>query len=111
MRSDRFRQELTKTHLPTEVPADVRLLSGKDGAAVFDVRAGADKLARQIQQTVGLPRRQGFPLNPTKRAHPFNTLDKMIHFVQCGKSPCSNHAGSHRKGPIAAVGGLDRKTP
>jgi [acyl-carrier-protein] S-malonyltransferase len=34
------------------VPAGVRLLSGVDGAAVFDVRAGADKLARQIQQTV-----------------------------------------------------------
>jgi [acyl-carrier-protein] S-malonyltransferase len=50
--SDRFRQALTKTHLPAEVPTDVRLLSGIDGAAVFDVRAGADKLARQIQQTV-----------------------------------------------------------
>jgi len=50
--SDRFRQALTKAHLPAEMPADVRLLSGIDGAAVFDVRAGADKLARQIQQTV-----------------------------------------------------------
>ena len=50
--SDRFRQALTKAHLPAEVPADVRLLSGIDGAAVFDVRAGADKLARQIQQSV-----------------------------------------------------------
>ena len=50
--SDRFRQVVTKAHLPAEVPADVRLLSGIDGAAVFDVRAGADKLARQIQQTV-----------------------------------------------------------
>jgi [acyl-carrier-protein] S-malonyltransferase len=50
--SDRFRQALTRVHLPAEVPADVRLLSGIDGAAVFDVRAGADKLARQIQQTV-----------------------------------------------------------
>jgi [acyl-carrier-protein] S-malonyltransferase len=50
--SDRFRQLLAKARLPAEVPADVRLLSGIDGAAVFDVRAGADKLARQIQQTV-----------------------------------------------------------
>jgi [acyl-carrier-protein] S-malonyltransferase len=50
--SDRFRQALTKAHLPAEVAADVRLLSGIDGAAVFDVRAGVDKLARQIQQTV-----------------------------------------------------------
>jgi [acyl-carrier-protein] S-malonyltransferase len=50
--SDRFRQALTKAHLPAQVPADIRLLSGIDGAAVFDVRAGADKLARQIQQTV-----------------------------------------------------------
>jgi [acyl-carrier-protein] S-malonyltransferase len=50
--SDRFLQALAKVRLPAEVPADVRLLSGIDGAAVFDVRAGADKLARQIQQTV-----------------------------------------------------------
>ena len=50
--SDRFRQTLSVTHLPAEVPTGVRLLSGIDGAAVFDVRAGADKLARQIQQTV-----------------------------------------------------------
>jgi [acyl-carrier-protein] S-malonyltransferase len=50
--SDRFRQALTKARLPAAVPPDVRLLSGIDGAAVFDVRAGADKLTRQIQQTV-----------------------------------------------------------
>ncbi len=50
--SDRFRRALSKAHLPGEMLADVRLLSGIDGAAVFDVRAGADKLARQIQQTV-----------------------------------------------------------
>ena len=50
--SDRFRQALSRTHFPATVPAGVRLLSGIDGAAVFDVCAGADKLARQIQQTV-----------------------------------------------------------
>ena len=50
--SDRFRQALAKAQLPAEPPADVRLLSGIDGAAVFDVHAGADKLARQIEQTV-----------------------------------------------------------
>jgi [acyl-carrier-protein] S-malonyltransferase len=50
--SDRFRQALSRAHLPAAVPVGVRLLSGIDGAAVFDVRAGADKLARQIQQTV-----------------------------------------------------------
>jgi [acyl-carrier-protein] S-malonyltransferase len=50
--SDRFRQALTKAGLPAKMPADVRLLSGIDGAAVFDMRAGADKLARQIKQTV-----------------------------------------------------------
>src|ERR1700722_18761727 len=47
-----FRQALGKAHLPAEVPPGVRLLSGIDGDTVFDVRAGADKLARQIQQTV-----------------------------------------------------------
>ena len=31
---------------------DVRLLSGIDGEAVFDVNAGLDKLALQIRQTV-----------------------------------------------------------
>jgi [acyl-carrier-protein] S-malonyltransferase len=50
--SDRFRQALAKACLPAEMPADVRLLSGIDGAAIFDVHAGADKLARQIRQTV-----------------------------------------------------------
>jgi [acyl-carrier-protein] S-malonyltransferase len=50
--SDRFCQALTRAHLPAEMPVDVRLLSGIDGAAVFDVQAGADKLARQIKQTV-----------------------------------------------------------
>jgi [acyl-carrier-protein] S-malonyltransferase len=50
--SDRFRRALTEAHLPAEMPADVRLLSGIDGAPVFDMRAGADKLARQIKQTV-----------------------------------------------------------
>jgi [acyl-carrier-protein] S-malonyltransferase len=47
-----FRRALDRAHLPAEVPSGVRLLSGIDGDTVFDVRAGADKLARQIQQTV-----------------------------------------------------------
>jgi [acyl-carrier-protein] S-malonyltransferase len=47
-----FRQTLGKAQLPAKAPSGVRLLSGIDGDAVFDVRAGADKLARQIQQTV-----------------------------------------------------------
>ena len=50
--SHSFRQALGKAHLPAEVPPGVRLLSGIDGDTVFDVRAGTDKLARQIQQTV-----------------------------------------------------------
>jgi [acyl-carrier-protein] S-malonyltransferase len=50
--SDKFRQALGNAHLPAETPGDVRLLSGIDGATVFDVRAGADKLTRQIRQTV-----------------------------------------------------------
>jgi [acyl-carrier-protein] S-malonyltransferase len=50
--STRFRQALARAHLAVEVPPDVRLLSGIDGATVFDVHTGADKLARQIQQTV-----------------------------------------------------------
>jgi [acyl-carrier-protein] S-malonyltransferase len=50
--SDRFRRALTKAHLPTEMPSGVRLLSGIDGATVSDVHAGADRLARQIKQTV-----------------------------------------------------------
>jgi [acyl-carrier-protein] S-malonyltransferase len=50
--SERFRKALTETNLPAQVPANVRLLSGIDGDTVFDVRTGADKLARQVQQTV-----------------------------------------------------------
>jgi len=50
--SDQFRYALAKTHLPAEMPAGVRLLSGIDGDTVFNVQSGVDKLARQIQQTV-----------------------------------------------------------
>jgi [acyl-carrier-protein] S-malonyltransferase len=50
--SERFRQALAKAHLATEMPSDVRLLSGIDGAALFDVQTAVDKLSRQIQQTV-----------------------------------------------------------
>jgi hypothetical protein len=50
--SDEFRQAPAKAHLTAEVPAGVRLLSGIDGDTVFDVHSGADKLARQIRQTV-----------------------------------------------------------
>ena len=50
--SERFRKALTEVHLSAQLPANVRLLSGIDGDTVFDVRTGADKLARQIRQTV-----------------------------------------------------------
>jgi [acyl-carrier-protein] S-malonyltransferase len=50
--SDQFRQALAKAHLPAEVPAGIRLLSGIDGDTVFDVLTGVDKLARQVAQTV-----------------------------------------------------------
>jgi [acyl-carrier-protein] S-malonyltransferase len=50
--SEEFRQALFKAHLPEHVPPDVRLLSGIDGDTVFDVRTGAEKLARQTRQTV-----------------------------------------------------------
>ena len=50
--SAEFRQTLSETHMPARLDAGIRLLSGIDGAPVFDVGLGADKLARQIQQTV-----------------------------------------------------------
>jgi [acyl-carrier-protein] S-malonyltransferase len=50
--SRRFREALAKVHMPAEIPAGIRLLSGVDGDTVFDVQSGADKLARQIQKTV-----------------------------------------------------------
>ena len=50
--SERFRHALASTHVADEVPSGVRLLSGIDGEAVFDVSAGLDKLALQIRQTV-----------------------------------------------------------
>jgi [acyl-carrier-protein] S-malonyltransferase len=49
---EEFRQVLAKAQLPASVPSDVRLLSGIDGDTVFDVHMGAEKLARQIEQTV-----------------------------------------------------------
>ena len=50
--STTFRQKLMGAPMLSTVPAGIRLLSGIDGAAVFDVRSGAGKLACQIQQTV-----------------------------------------------------------
>ena len=50
--SAEFRQTLSTTPMPDTIPAGIRLLSGIDGAPAFDVKSGADKLARQIRQTV-----------------------------------------------------------
>ena len=50
--SERFGRDLAGARLAGHVPADMRLLSGIDGGAVFEVGAGAGKLARQIRQTV-----------------------------------------------------------
>ncbi len=46
-----FREALRRAEAHT-LPADRRLLSGIDGATVFDLSAGLDKLARQVAQTV-----------------------------------------------------------
>lgn len=50
--SERFGAVLRELDLKERMPAGVRLLSGIDGATVFDVKAGLDKLARQVARTV-----------------------------------------------------------
>lgn len=50
--SDRFRRDLASAHMGSAPSPDIRLLSGIDGAPVFDLEAGIQKLARQIRQTV-----------------------------------------------------------
>jgi [acyl-carrier-protein] S-malonyltransferase len=50
--ADSFATELETLTLLSEIPSGVRLLSGIDGATVFVPRAGIEKLARQIRQTV-----------------------------------------------------------
>ncbi len=50
--SDQFRHVLHGAKTLGEMPSSVRLLSGIDGDAVFELKAGLDKLAWQIQQTV-----------------------------------------------------------
>ena len=50
--SKQFRGALAQADISADVPSGVRLLSGIDGEAVFDVRGGLDKLARQIRQTI-----------------------------------------------------------
>ena len=50
--SEQFRHALAGVHVAGEVPPGVRLLSGIDGQAVFDVSAGLDKLALQVRQTI-----------------------------------------------------------
>ena len=47
-----FRTCLAAAPIRRDVPSGIRLLSGIDGVAVFDVRAGEEKLAAQIRQTV-----------------------------------------------------------
>ena len=47
-----FHKDLAAAAIRTDLPPGIRLLSGIDGTAVFDVLDGEGKLARQIQQTV-----------------------------------------------------------
>ncbi len=47
-----FRRRLRTTQPLGSMQSEVRLLSGIDGAPVFDLEAGLDKLARQIAQAV-----------------------------------------------------------
>ncbi|MFE1599814.1 acyl transferase [Methylobacterium sp. ID0610] len=50
--SRRFEESLARVHPRAPPPGAPRLISGLDGAAVFDVRSGLAKLARQISQTI-----------------------------------------------------------
>ena len=50
--SEQFRTALGRMKRPGALPSGVRLLSGIDGDAVFDLGTGMDKLARQVGQTV-----------------------------------------------------------
>ncbi|WP_284246371.1 acyl transferase, partial [Methylobacterium haplocladii] len=50
--SDTFAEAMAKETLRRPPPGAPRLLSGLDGAAVFDARTGREKLARQIAQTI-----------------------------------------------------------
>lgn len=50
--TDRFRASLARVRFLHPAPGGPRLVSGLDGAVVFDAAAGADKLARQISQTI-----------------------------------------------------------
>ncbi|WP_419506079.1 hypothetical protein [Methylobacterium hispanicum] len=48
----RFRDGLAAETLERPGPGAPRLVAGLDGSAVFDARAGLDKLARQISETI-----------------------------------------------------------
>lgn len=50
--TESFRAILAGAELHRPPPSAPRLLSGLDGAPVFDARAGLDKLARQISHTI-----------------------------------------------------------
>ena len=50
--SSTFRSDLNAIAYAPKLPSGVRLLSGIDGDSIYDVAAGADKLALQIKQTV-----------------------------------------------------------
>ncbi|WP_395714317.1 acyltransferase domain-containing protein [Reyranella sp.] len=50
--STAFRRQLERLGVASRPPPGIRLLSGIDGTAVLDVRAGLDKLAAQVSHTV-----------------------------------------------------------
>ena len=50
--AEAFMQRLLATPMPGKLASGARLFSGIDGAAVFDLRDGATKLAAQIAQTI-----------------------------------------------------------
>jgi [acyl-carrier-protein] S-malonyltransferase len=81
--SEQFRGVLAKAHLPAEMPPGVRLLSGIDGDTVFNVQSGADKLARQIEQTVEwaacMRSCKAARVNKVVELGPGNALAHMMH--------------------------------
>ncbi len=90
---ERFRAVLGKAKPRSAMPADVRLLSGIDGDAVFDPEKGLDKLARQVAQTVDWAARiDACRSSGVTRAFKLGPGNALAHMMHTASPECEVHS-------------------
>lgn len=109
--SHRFGEALAQLHLPNCLPDGVRLLSGLDGDAVFDVSQGAGKLAAQISHTF----HWAACLESCRAAHAQTFLElgpgRALAHMACEALPQARiHSVDDFRGPVGLVAWLTMPT-